>query len=217
MTFSPFAGLNQAEAFAKGKFFKPGDYELRVKQVLAKQTQRSGLCTIVAFEILASTHPEYPVGGEASWVQPMKNPSIALSAIKEFLCALACLEPGRDVARIKAELDPYAAAAFEAACGDSNPFMGMLVNLNAFERLTQQKTTFTVHAWKAAVGGAGQLTRIQQIATTPAAQPFAVAPPAPVVMATVPTAPLPGYTPPGAPPAPPGWAYTAQGQLVPAR
>lgn len=223
MSFSPFSGLNQAEAFVKGKWFQPGSYDLQVKQVLVKQTQKSGLCSIVAFTIIASDHPEFSPGSEASWVQPLTNPSIALSAIKEFMCALSGLIPGQDKQRIESELNPIAAQSWEAACGQENPYQGLFVHLDAFIRQTNKKTDFTVHAWKPLGDAAAlqaQLARIVAVGRGQAQNfaPPVAAPRAPYV-APSPHAPpagaLPGYIPPGAPPPPPGYGYSVAGQLLP--
>jgi hypothetical protein len=202
-----FDELGSAQAVEKGKWFKPGDYDLRVKQVIGKQTQKSGFCSIVAFEILNTTHPEFPVGSDASWVQPMGKLQIALSAIKEFMIALAGLKVS-DKDKIKTLIDPIAAKSWEAACGAANPYAGMVIHLNAYERLTAQQKPFTVHAWSPMVGCEGQLDRMRAAAQG-GSYPVQVT--APV---TPHTGILRGYVPPGFPAPPPGYGYTVKGELV---
>lgn len=143
-----FDGIESASVSEKGKWFAPGSYEVEIREVISKQTQRSGLCFIVACKVVeASIDSEIPVGAEASWVQPFKNRQVALSAVKEFLCAVSGFYP-RDTGIIAEQLDPIASRLLETIVGASNPARGMRVHLEVFNRKTQAGTDFTVHQWR---------------------------------------------------------------------
>ena len=227
-----FDGMATAEVFEKGKFFAPGEYDLKVKKMIGKNTQRAGYCVIVEFTILASDHPEFPVGSDASWVQPMRHQQAALSSLKEFLIALAGLRL-EDKAQI-ASFSAQSPIVFDHAISAANPFAGLGIHLSAFTRAIQNGPNagkpFTVHAWRPLVPGSeGQLARIQALAGAPVAPvfPAQVVPqypqavpqyvPPPQAAAAMPYAPA---TPPpltGAlPPAPPGWKHDGKGGIVPA-
>jgi len=169
-----FDGIESASVSEKGKWFSPGSYEVEIREVLSKQTQRSGLCFIAATKVVeASLDSEVPVGAEASWVQPFKNRQVALSAVKEFLCALAGLYP-RDSAMIADQLDPIASRLLEAVVGPANPARGMRVHLEVFTRKTQAGTDFTVHQWRPSESAPpDQFERLKA-----AAGPMPVVPPA---------------------------------------
>lgn len=143
-----FDGIESASVSEKGKWFMPGSYEVEIREVISKQTQRSGLCFIVGCKVLeASIDSEIPQGGEASWVQPFKNRQVALSAVKEFLCAVSGFSP-RDAQEISEHLDPIASRLLETIVGPTNPARGMRVHLEVFTRKTQAGTDFTVHQWR---------------------------------------------------------------------
>lgn len=143
-----FDGIESASVSEKGKWFAPGSYEIEVREVLSKQTQRSGLCFIVGCKVLeASIDSEIGQGQEASWVQPFKNRQVALSAVKEFLCAVSGFSP-RDTQEISEQLDPIASRLLETIVGPTNPARGMHVHLEVFTRKTQSGSDFTVHQWR---------------------------------------------------------------------
>jgi hypothetical protein len=140
-------GLRQAQVFERGNYLSPGSYDLSVNRALLKQTQKSGLGFIVEFEVISSTAQAHPVGSIATWFQKMASPSIAFSAIKEFLLAVLNLDPRRDIQTIGMQVDPVIETIMDHVVSEANPLSGMFVHAEAFQTLTQKGTDFTAIRW----------------------------------------------------------------------
>src|SRR5689334_2270240 len=88
-----FEGMERAEVFGKGQYFKEGNFRVRTKALKVNNGQ-NGLCFIAEFDVIESTSAEDPVGSTRSWVVKMgptnKN---AFSDIKSFMFALLGVDP----------------------------------------------------------------------------------------------------------------------------
>lgn len=164
---SIFEGLNNAPTFERGQYMNPGIYDVRINRVLAKNTQSSGLATIVEMEIVNSTsRPQddpkglgrtwnpTPVGVHGTWFQGMTNKNVALPAIKSFVYAVLGLRSNDSRVEVLESMIPgsehwptntsrrpisYITNLMDHAIGEGNILAGLCVHLECSMIATQSK------------------------------------------------------------------------------
>lgn len=165
-----FDGMEKAEVFGKGQYFKEGNFRVRTK-ALKVNNGNNGLCFIAEFEVVSSDQPidaegkqADPPGSTRSWVVKMgptnKN---AFSDIKSFVFALLGVDPKKaGKPEENPQLHAQATQAVKAACDAQfaatlglppNAFEGRDVLLQTWVKATKPKPPsnepgkFTVHNW----------------------------------------------------------------------
>lgn len=141
-----FSGMNESKTFESGSYFDgPGEYVASIKDVLFKDTRKSGPAVIVSFEIVTSNVPDKtPAGCARSYVQPLKNKDVAFPNLLAFLAAgwgLDVTDPAD-----KATIDgPFAKASeqtLEDAC-EKKTLNGRRVRITADYHITAKKEQIT--------------------------------------------------------------------------
>ena len=148
-----FGGIGEVEVYEKGAFLTAGgSYELEVRNVLLKDTERSGLGFIVEFRILEVIGEDaervHPVGAKGTWFQKMVDKKVALPSIKEFMLALMKVDK-RDPDAMEEFNNGLEALLDEITepveAGNEHPLCGERIHCETYTKLTQKKVEFTVH------------------------------------------------------------------------
>jgi len=145
-------GIEKAQLFERGRFMSDGfKGKVEVKKTIAKQTRRSGLGFIVEFVIRETNMPEkHAVGSKASWFQKMIDPSVAFPAVAAWAAAMNGYDPNSQKEKIEAEVMPILRQLMTVATDNPdnpevNPFLGMWVALECWQKKTQNDRDFTVY------------------------------------------------------------------------
>jgi len=145
-----FDGMNSAEVYGKGKYFKPGVYVCKVTRVQLITTRKKDDAFIVDFEIQAAAPGDSgepsAVGTSAAWFQSFEYKESALGKIKEFLAAVLQVDPSTAPPGMTYE------ELATAAVGEDNPLAGALVCVETFMTKTKSGNDFTQHRFSAHTG-----------------------------------------------------------------
>ena len=149
---SLFAGIKNASITGgNGKFFGPGEWEVKILSVKSFLSQAVNgkpwfavECEVLSFspEALVTFKSDAPrapeVGEEISWLVDMTQKS-ALGNIKGFVKAVSGKE--------EHEIDETDA---EALCGEDQPAAGLELHITAYNTKTSSGNDFTVCRWRLA-------------------------------------------------------------------
>lgn len=146
---SMFAGMQKAEVFTQGSYFEPGEYRAVIKEVLYKDTRKSGPAVIVEFELTESSNPTAPVGAKRSWVQTLKNKDVAFPNLLGFLAVLFDMDPnnGQHVQWVNSQLAPHSERFMEEVTTSQTvngaSVKGKEIRISAFAHTTKVGQTIT--------------------------------------------------------------------------
>lgn len=136
-----FAGMNKAEKFGQGVYFKDGTHLVEIVKLLGKSSEKkNGKHFFIAeCRVLESTIE--PEGTLRSWTVNVNSES-GLGDVKAFLAAIA----GSEDSEIFGD---DAEAIGEVVVGADNPCAGMKVALETFTKpqKADPTKTFTHHRW----------------------------------------------------------------------
>jgi hypothetical protein len=139
-----FSGMSKAEVFTQGSYFdaEEGKFLCRIKDVLDKDTRKSGPSVIVELEVVQSSNPEkVPVGAKKSWVQPLRDKDIAFPNLLAFIGAVCGFDPtnAAHVAQINGEeFRKNSEPLLEQAC-NQKVFNERFIWVNTRPHVTQAK------------------------------------------------------------------------------
>jgi hypothetical protein len=144
---NPFKGTADAEISTRGTYLEPnGRFLLEVKKTVFKTTRKSGDAFIVEFEILESDLPvEHPVGSPATWFQGMRDKTVALPAIKEFMLYLCQAFNAEE--QTKKDFLSTLDQTLNDACEEETLFAGYKIRCKTESHVTQKGGDFTRHIW----------------------------------------------------------------------
>lgn len=151
---SIFDTIAQSKVFEQGNWFKPGVFDVTVRDISHFQSgQGKGPMVAAKFTIDASTPAEntspqdLPVGGQASCVYVM-NSQVGPSNLKSFLVvagkALA-KKMGRNPDDVTAEkLTP---SDYEKFCAPNSPILGLKLRATCFTKKSKKGTDYVAISW----------------------------------------------------------------------
>ena len=144
---NPFSGTADAEVSGRGTYLVPGGtFLLEVKKTIFKETRKSGPAFICEFEVIESDKPEdHPIGSSATFFQSMRDRSVALPSIKDFMMKL-CQADGLD----KEDQDEFLKTlddTLNEACEAETTFEGFRVRVKTEHHTTLKGGDFTRHNW----------------------------------------------------------------------
>jgi len=159
-----FAGLKEAKTFERGVWLKEGQYLVRVKRALFKETRKSGDAFILEFTIEQSSYEKAKkdalkalegqtfnlqelekilpnaVGTTASWFQKLQDKDIGYGALKSFAAAILGMDPNDP------EFVDQVEGFLEAVCREG-AIDGKLIPVEAVVVQTKKGEDFTRHNW----------------------------------------------------------------------
>lgn len=137
MSEDMFAGISEASSQPGGRWLLPGQHVFKISALKNPPNLRAGNCFIAELEVIESTCESYQPGDFVSWIRNItKHKEMALGDIKAFLAATAgCDEDSIDE------------AGAAAAVGVAQPFAGMFIRCEAFNKPTQAGGDFTRTLW----------------------------------------------------------------------
>lgn len=84
-----FRGANGTQMFQSGEYFsEAGEYDVRVVDIVQKNTRKQGPAVIVEFEVIRSSTAGTPVGCKRSWLQAIQNAQVAFPNLLEFVAVV---------------------------------------------------------------------------------------------------------------------------------
>lgn len=141
--------VGDASPTAGGLYFQPGQYKVRVDRVKMVKSQTNGRDFFtVETTVLESDNEKLPEGRKPSWLVelPGKFPETALGNVKNFLLAGYGY-----LAKQAGEPEPTIAAIgndeADAATGEENILAGVVLDVNAFNKVTKAGSDFTRVVW----------------------------------------------------------------------
>jgi hypothetical protein len=140
-------GLSQVELVGAGRYFKEGEYIVRIENTKMVKEGFKGDSVIIEAEVLyvdSSDEDAPPVGTTASHVIKLSGDKTkALMGIKNwmgFLCAASGADDPKE--RSDEEWDELATAAIQ-----DNALKDLVLRLSCFITRTKEDKPFTVHKW----------------------------------------------------------------------
>ncbi len=118
------------------EYVRPGQYRFSVVDMTTVQSKNPNTPNrtyfAVSFRTVTSDQSHTPKNSLRSWVVNLDNGKIALSNIKQFVCALVDAQAG--------DVDQ---ATMETLCGDEQPAAGIMVDVEAVEKPTRNGGMYT--------------------------------------------------------------------------
>lgn len=144
-----FGGIKGQRGSQGGVYFLPGNYVVEIQRCKTGKTRKEIDFFVAECKIVESDNPERKPGSSASFMVTLdKDP--ALGNIADFMrmgmwlqgraAGLDDLPPEAD----GIELDEGDA---DEICGEDNPFVGMEMGLEAYNKPTKAGNDFTRHKW----------------------------------------------------------------------
>lgn len=131
--WSDFASVQESN---DREYVRPGQFRFEVVEmntVQSKNPNTPGRTYFAAtFKTLTSNQEHTPVGSQRSWVVNLANGRLAMSNIKQFVCAL-----------VDADASEVDEATMEKLCSEDQPASGLLVDVEAVEKPTRNGGMFT--------------------------------------------------------------------------
>lgn len=134
-----FDGIDKVSSSSGGAWLLPGKHRFMINALKSPEGLRNGQCFIAELSIVTSTNAAYVEGQSVSWIRNVtKHREMALADIKGFLAAAA----NCDEATI-------GNAEAQEAVSEDQPFAGVTVDCEAFNRPTKSGGEFTRTLWTA--------------------------------------------------------------------
>lgn len=151
---SIFDTIAQSKVFEQGNWFKPGIYDVTIKDISHFQSgQGKGPMVAARFTIDASTPTEnttekdLPPGASASCVYVM-NSQVGPSNLKSFLVAAGkalAAKMGRNPDEVTPEkLTP---SDYEKFCAPNSPILGLKLRATCFTKKAKKGTDYVAISW----------------------------------------------------------------------
>ena len=135
-----FDGIEAVSSSRGGVYLLPGQHRFRINALKSPPKLRAGQCFIAELSVVVSTNPAYEKGSTVSWIcniTKSKYPELTLADIKGFLAAAAACEESS-----------ITNEAAQAAVADNQPFEGVLVDCEAYDKPNKENSgSFTKTIW----------------------------------------------------------------------
>ncbi len=139
---SYFHGVKEKDAGGlRQPYFLPGNYVVRVSQVITKMGRGNKPLFIVEAEILESDVPERAAGSSASYIINLQN-DMGLVNVKRFVAATQNI-----ALNDKEAMDEIDEQACEFIVGPDQPCAGQVLEVNCYLVDTKAGGKYTVHDW----------------------------------------------------------------------
>jgi hypothetical protein len=152
-----FDGIEDTKVYKTGQYFKPGKYRVKINNVKwVKASVGSKEFAVIETEVLESSNPEVPVGGERSHVIDMGG-VMGMPTFKAFVAAASGVDPS--VNSINEDVEKYWAGVTgnhlaypkicEMLCPEDgvSPLEDEVMDLECVEIKKKDGDPFTKHNW----------------------------------------------------------------------
>lgn len=138
-----FRGAAGTQMYQSGEYFtEPGEYTLRVKDVIDKNTRQKGPAVIVVFEVLRG--PGNSAGSQKSWMQHLSNAQVAFPQLLAFVAVAGFdADPANEQAvqwvntQLSQQLETYLEELVTKKTIGGKPMIGKVVHMSATPHVTK--------------------------------------------------------------------------------
>ena len=143
-----FDKIGEAPVFEYGVKLPSGfDGDIKIQTVIAKNTFKAGLATIVEFTLLSSNMVDHPPGSERSWFVSMQN-NMALPNLKQFTISVFDIDhDSPEEARISAGNPSMLSRMLERAVSEDNVLLGHRVHVTTSAHKTREQRDYVRHTY----------------------------------------------------------------------
>lgn len=142
-----FRGANGTQMFTSGEYFtEAGEYDVRVVDVVQKNTRKQGMAVIVEFEVIRSSTPGTPVGCKRSWLQAIQNAQVAFPNLLEFVAVAGFnVDKSRPEAvqwvntQLAPNVERYLEELVQSKTIEGRPIVGKVIHVSTSNGVTKGK------------------------------------------------------------------------------